>query len=233
MTDAELRPRSAASPDVEAGGSGDGSSGSSGDGRAVSGSAAAGGGGGRGGSRRGGDSGGDHEEQDGGGRDGDNDGSGEGDRLLYESTESGGELRAELGRSPNESERFAGRALADEGRGVRLLKASEEKGVKSYDADVENEAWEFKELTVPPERQPENAVYQGLRRGKYQNNGEPLWLLYHVHSGQRENLASVNSAVSDAVRRDQDDLIRGVTLVFDDGTTLHRTREQINEGKKF
>jgi hypothetical protein len=153
--------------------------------------------------------------------------------LLYESTESGGELRAELGRSPNESERFAGRALADEGREVRLLKASEEKGVKSYDADVENEAWEFKELTVPPERQPENAVYQGLRRGKYQNNGEPLWLLYHVHSGQRENLASVNSAVSDAVRRDQDDLIRGVTLVFDDGTTLHRTREQINEGKRF
>ncbi len=157
----------------------------------------------------------------------------EGRKLIYQNQESGGRVFTDEGRRTSASERFAARVLADSGHTVHLLKEREAAGVKSYDAEVDGAPWEFKELRTPRSQDPHNAVYQGLRRGKRQNNGKPISLLYHIHEDQERNLKRINEAVSDAVRRDAEGLIERVGLVFDSRQLNIFTADEIDHGQKF
>lgn len=154
-------------------------------------------------------------------------------KLIYRNKESGGRVSVDEGRSVSASEQFVARVLADHGHRVRLLQERGAAGVKSYDADVDGAPWEFKELQILGTRDPQNSVYLGLRRGKRQNNGRPLTLVYHIHEDQEPNMGSVNRGITLAVLRDTARLIRRVVLVFDDRRTLSLSAEEIHEGESF
>ncbi len=156
-----------------------------------------------------------------------------GRKLVYRSRESGGRVFEDESRRTSTSEQFVARVLADDGHTVHLLKEREAAGVKSHDAEVDGAPWEFKEVRIPGSRDPQNAVYMGLRKGKKQNNGQPLTLLYHVHEDQEPNMSSVNRGIALAVLRDTARLILRVVLVFDDQRMLSLSAEEIHEGKSF
>lgn len=144
--------------------------------------------------------------------------------------QTGGYVLIHQGHNRNESfasEVFVAETFAKEGRAVELV---DERGEgKTFDAVVDGQDWEFKELKADTENIL-GAVQSGVRKGKYQSRQ----IAYHINrSLNLEELGMLNRGIKNALRWDKDKQVKIVMLVGNQGYSMVLTREELDNGQVF
>jgi hypothetical protein len=123
------------------------------------------------------------------------------------------------------SEQFVAKILANQGNQVKLLSEKWANEGKIPDAEIDDDLWEFKELTNAINVR--GAVQRDIRDGKKQASN----IVYHIN--QPCDRADINQGIASAIRMEQKKLILKIILIFPDGTYKLLTREEIENGQSF
>ncbi len=122
------------------------------------------------------------------------------------------------------SEVFVAETFARQGSVVELV---DEQGTgKKFDALVDGQDWEFKELTESAQSIL-GAVQKGLRKGKEQS----ARLAYHVN--REANIKEINLAIKNALYWDTTEKIQWIAIVDRNENFQILSREEIDGGKYF
>jgi hypothetical protein len=127
-----------------------------------------------------------------------------------------------------ESDRFIARTLANIGRRVKLLSEQAPEGVRTPDADVDGEIYEFKELTEHS-KSLRNRVQEGL--GKARSQGAKV-VVYHINRASYD-IEQINRGIRQAFFWDTEQQIQAISLVFQTGEMQTLTREEWENGNRF
>ncbi|AFY60196.1 hypothetical protein [Synechococcus sp. PCC 6312] len=147
---------------------------------------------------------------------------------YYFDERTGGYVLIHQGHNRNEgfeSEVSVAKAFARRGYQVELVNEQGEEGQRQFDALVNGEPWEFKELTSKA-RNVKNAIQKGIKIAKYQ---APR-IAYHINREADTRL--INAGIKNALFWDDDQKITLVAVVRS-GTLQVLSREDIDNGKLF
>lgn len=138
---------------------------------------------------------------------------------------SGGFILIHQNHNLTESEIFVARIFAQSGKKVTLLSEQTEEGVKTPDAEIDQELWEFKELKNAINLR--GATQRDIRNGRKQAGN----IAYHIN--QDYDISRINAGIESALRFDQERLVQKITLVFNDNKIETLTREELDNGNRF
>lgn len=128
----------------------------------------------------------------------------------------------------SESNRFIAQTLARQGRRVKLLSEQAPEGVKTPDAEVDGDIYEFKELTEQSQSL-RNRVQEGISKARSQGATR---VVYHINR-ESYNLEQINRGIRQAFFWDIEQQIQAIALVFRTGETQTITREEWENGRRF
>ncbi len=123
------------------------------------------------------------------------------------------------------SEMFVALVFAKLGKQVKLLSEQTGEGMKTPDAEIDGELWEFKELKNA--LNVRGATQRDIRNGRKQARN----IAYHLN--QDYNIDDINGGIESAIRFDPQRLVEKITLIFNDETLITLTREEIDNGTSF
>lgn len=147
----------------------------------------------------------------------------------YFDNQTGGYVLIHQGHNRGESfasEVFIAETLARQGAIVVLVDERGEDGVRRFDALVDGEVWEFKELTENA-KSVSSAIQKGLREGKKQASR----VAYHIN--RDADIKQINLAVKNALYWDTSGKIQVIIIVDRNGSFQSLSREEIDNGKYF
>jgi len=127
----------------------------------------------------------------------------------------------------NNSELFIAYTFAKQGQQVKLLSEQAPEGIKTPDAEINGEIWEFKELT-PDAISIKNTIQRGVAIGKKRASN----LAYHINNNQA-NIRDINRGIARALIWDTEQFLQKIALIFNNGTILIKTREELDNGQYF
>ena len=146
---------------------------------------------------------------------------------YYFDDQTGGFILIHQQHNLNPSELFIAEAFAKQGNQVKLLQEQAQIGEKTPDAKINNEEWEFKELS-PNAVNIKNRVQRGIATAKKQAPN----IAYHINN-DRANLQDINRGIIRALVWDIEGNIQKIALVFQNGTINSLNREQLDNGEYF
>lgn len=137
---------------------------------------------------------------------------------IFFDPETGGFVVAHKKHGQNELEnnKIIAKILAEQGKRVTLLPVD---NIKSADADVDGETWEFK--TIMTATNVRGAIQSAIRIGKDQSGN----ILCFIN--QRYILEEITRGINSAVINDKSERIEKVAILFEDGKIVDNTREEI------
>lgn len=146
----------------------------------------------------------------------------------YFDEDTGGFVLIHHDHQTTESDRFIARTLANIGRRVKLLSEQAPEVVRTPDADVDGEIYEFKELTEQS-KSLRNRVQEGLSKARSQ--GAKV-VVYHINRASYE-IEQINRGIRQAFFWDREQQIQAISLVFQTGEMQTITREEWENGNRF
>lgn len=144
---------------------------------------------------------------------------------YYFDEDTGGFILIHRDHNTTDSEIFVAKILARSGKQVKLLTEKMGNRVKTPDAEINGELWEFKELKNAINIR--GATQKDIRTAKKQapNIG------YHIN--QEHEINRINAGIESALRFDSEKLIQTITLIFNTENFETLTREELDNGKRF
>lgn len=127
----------------------------------------------------------------------------------------------------NDSELFIAMVFAKQGQKVKLLNEQAAEGIKTPDAEINEEIWEFKELSAKAVS-IKNTIQRGLAIGKKRASN----IAYHINNNQAD-IKDINRGIARALIWDREQFLQKIVLIFNNGTVKIKTREELNNGKYF
>lgn|GEM_PF-552947 len=149
-------------------------------------------------------------------------------KRYYFDEETGGFVLIHLQHQTTDSDRFIARTLARLGKQVWLLSEHAAEGIKTPDAEVDGEIYEFKELTEQS-RNIRNRIQEGI--GKARNQGATT-VIYHINRVDYE-IEDINRGIRQAFFWDRQQQIQTIALIFQTGETQTIAREDWENGQRF
>ena len=147
------------------------------------------------------------------------------ERYYYDE-DTGGFILIHQNHNTNNSERFIAEILARLGRRVKLLSEQAAPGIRTPDAEIDGEIWEFKELS-PEAVSIKNTVQRGVAVAKKRARN----VAYHINT--EANIADINKGITRAMVWDTERLLQKISLIFNDGKVQELTREELDNGESF
>lgn len=147
-------------------------------------------------------------------------------RYYYDSS-TGGFILIHLNHNTNPSEIFLAEIFAKQGKRVILLSEQGGERVKTPDANIDGEIWEFKELS-----RDAVSIKNTIQRGVAVAKKRAPNLAYHINN-ENANLKDINRGIARVMVWDNEQLLQTIVLVFNNGNTQVLTREEIDNGKYF
>lgn len=117
--------------------------------------------------------------------------------------------------------------FAKQGQKVKLLNKQAAEGIKTPDAEINEEIWEFKELSAKAVS-IKNTIQRGLAIGKKRASN----IAYHINNNQVD-IKDINKGIARALIWDREQFLQKIVLIFNNGTVKIKTREELNNGKYF
>ncbi len=149
---------------------------------------------------------------------------------YYFDEQTGGYVLIHQGHNRGESftsEVFVAESLARQGSAVELV--NERGEGKKFDAMVNGQDWEFKELKASTENIL-SAIQAGVRKGKYQSGQ----IAYHINRILNpDELEMLNRGIKNALRWDKEKQVKVLMLVNYQGHSVVLTRKELDYGKVF
>ncbi|MDS3860530.1 hypothetical protein RIF25_06870 [Thermosynechococcaceae cyanobacterium BACA0444] len=124
------------------------------------------------------------------------------------------------------SEVFISQVFARQGRVVELVNEQGEDGLRRFDALVDGEEWEFKELTDKATN-----IQSAFQRGLSYGASQAQRIAYHVN--RNADIGLLNAGLNQAIYHDKKKIIQVVALVFQDGSVQQLRRKEIDSGRYF
>ncbi len=146
-------------------------------------------------------------------------------QRYYFDEDTGGFVLIHQEHKLTDSEVFVAETFARQGRRVKLLSEQNLEGIKTPDAELDGEFWEFKELRNA--RNVRGAVQQDIREGKKQARN----IAYYIN--QDFNILDINAGIQTAIRFDESRLVQQITLIFRTGSLKTLTRSELENGESF
>lgn len=146
-------------------------------------------------------------------------------KQYYFDDRTGGFVLIHQNHNTTDSELFIAQVFAKLGKKVKLLSEQTEIGMKTPDAEIDGELWEFKELKNAINVR--GATQRDIRNGRKQARN----IAYHIN--QDYNINDINGGIESAIRFDPQGLIETITLIFNDETSKILTREELDNGANF
>ncbi|MDG2989795.1 hypothetical protein L3556_02415 [Candidatus Synechococcus calcipolaris G9] len=126
-----------------------------------------------------------------------------------------------------ESEVFVAETFARQGYRVELVDEEGEDGQRRFDALVDGESWEFKELTAKAKN-----IRGAFQRGLVHGRSQAPRIAYHVN--RQVDVQDLNIGLDRAIHIDKKtQRILKVALIYGDGRIQVLEREEIDAGQKF
>jgi hypothetical protein len=147
------------------------------------------------------------------------------ERYFYDEN-TGGFVLIHQDHNTNDSERFVAEVFASLGRRVKLLSEQASPGIRTPDAEINGEIWEFKELSQEAVS-IKNAVQRGVAVAKKRAPN----MAYHINC--KANIEDINRGIIRALVWDTERLLQKIALVFNDGRMQVLTREELDNGQYF
>jgi Contact-dependent growth inhibition CdiA C-terminal domain len=145
---------------------------------------------------------------------------------YYYNEDTGGFVLLHQAHNTNYSELFVALVFAKLGRRVKLLSEQAPSGVKTPDAEINGEIWEFKELSAEAVNIG-NAFQRGVAIAKKRAPN----LGYHINT--IVDIKEVNKGLARALVWDTDKRLKRIELIFNDETVQTLTREELDYGQNF
>ena len=146
-------------------------------------------------------------------------------QRYYFDEDTGGFVLIHQEHKLTDSELFVAETFAGQGSRVKLLGEQNLEGIKTPDAELDGEFWEFKELRNAINVR--GAVQQDIREGKKQARN----IAYHIN--QDFNIVDINAGIQTAIRFDENRLVQQITLIFRTGSFKTLTRSELENGEGF
>jgi hypothetical protein len=128
----------------------------------------------------------------------------------------------------NNSESFVAEVLAKMGKRVTLLSEQAAEGVRTPDAEIDDEICEFKELTKESSNL-KNRVQEGFGKAKNQSANA---VIFHVNI-EIYDIREIDEGIRQAIYWDVNNLMQTIILVFNNQSVQKITREEWENGKRF
>jgi Contact-dependent growth inhibition CdiA C-terminal domain len=149
-------------------------------------------------------------------------------RRSYFDEVAGGFVLIHQQHNLNNSESFVAEVLAKMGKRVILLSEQAAEGVRTPDAEIDGEIFEFKELTKST-KNLRYRVQEGISRAK--NQGAAA-VIIHINRETYE-FWKINDGIRKAFYWDERQLIQTIILVFNSEEVQKITREEWENGRRF
>ncbi|CBN59351.1 hypothetical protein [Kamptonema sp. PCC 6506] len=127
----------------------------------------------------------------------------------------------------NDSERFVAEVLAKMGKRVILLSERAAEGVKTPDANIDGEVWEFKELTQETANLKDR-VQDGLRDARRKG---AMVVVYHINRDEYD-VKKINAGIQRALEWDVNYQIQSMMWIDRSGETQTISRQEWMDGKR-
>ena len=147
------------------------------------------------------------------------------ERYYYDN-DTGGFVLIHLNHNTNDSERFVAEIFAKLGRRVKLLSEQAAPGIRTPDAEIDGEIWEFKELS-PEAVSIKNTVQRGVAVAKKRAPN----IAYHINTDA--DVEDINKGITRAMVWDTERLLQKIAIVFNDRKLQVLTREELDNGESF
>ena len=128
----------------------------------------------------------------------------------------------------NNSESFVAEVLAKMGKRVTLLSEQAAEGVRTPDAEIDDEICEFKELTKESSNL-KNRVQEGFGKAKNQSANA---VIFHVNI-EIYDIREIDEGIRQAIYWDVNNLMQTIILVFNNQSVQKISREEWENGKRF
>ncbi|MEG3851013.1 hypothetical protein QT971_28580 [Microcoleus sp. herbarium19] len=145
---------------------------------------------------------------------------------YYDDDDTGGFVLIHVNHNTNDSEKFVAEVFAKLGRRVKLLSEQAAPGVRTPDAEIDGEIWEFKELS-PEAVSIKNTVQRGVAVAKKRAPN----VAYHINT--EVDIEDINRGISRAMVWDTERLLQKISIVFNDSQVQILTREELDNGQYF
>lgn len=149
-------------------------------------------------------------------------------QRYYFDEDTGGFVLIHQEHNTIESDCFIAEILAKQGKRVSLLSEQASEGVKTPDAEIDGEVYEFKELTEQSQSLA-NRVQEGI--GKARKQGV-RGVIYHINRTNYD-INQINRGLRQAFFWDKERQIQKISLLFPDGNLKTITREEWENGNNF
>ena len=147
------------------------------------------------------------------------------ERYFYDEN-TGGFVLIHQNHNLTDSERFVAEVFARFGRMVKLLSEQAASGIRTPDAEIDGEIWEFKKLSVEAIN-ISNAVQRGVAVAKKRAPN----VAYHIDTDA--DIRDINRGITRAIVWDTERLLQKIALVFNDRRVQVLTREELDNGQNF
>lgn len=147
---------------------------------------------------------------------------------YYFDEDTGGFVLIHQNHNTSESDKFIAQALALRGNRVKLLSERGAEGVRTPDADVNGEIYEFKELTEQSQSL-RNRVQEGIGKGRSQG---ATVVVYYLNRATYD-IEQINRGIRQAFFWDREQQIQKISLLLRNEEILTITREKWENGQRF
>ena len=147
------------------------------------------------------------------------------ERYYYDE-DTGGFVLIHQDHNINDSERFVAVVFAKLGRRVKLLSEQAASGIRTPDAEIDGEIWEFKELS-PEAINVSNAFQRGVAVAKKRAPN----VAYHINTNV--DIEEINKGITRALVWNTEKLLQKIYLVFNDEKVRSLSREELDNGEDF
>lgn len=147
------------------------------------------------------------------------------ERYFYNEN-TGGFVLIHQDHNTTDSEKFVAKVFAVQGKRVKLLSEQAAAGIRTPDAEIDGELWEFKELSVDAIN-ISNAVQRGVAVAKKRAPN----VAYHINTAA--NIRDINTGIARAIFWDRESFLQKLAIVFNDNRVQVLTREEMENGQYF
>lgn len=147
------------------------------------------------------------------------------ERYYYDEN-TGGFVLIHLNHNNNNSEKFVAKVFAKLGKRVKLLSEQAPIGIRTPDAEINGEIWEFKELS-PEAVSIKNTVQRGVAIAKKRAPN----VAYHIN--KTVSIGDINRGIARAMIWDTEKFLQKIAIVFNDSRVQVLTREELDNGQYF
>jgi hypothetical protein len=147
------------------------------------------------------------------------------ERYFYDEN-TGGFVLIHQDHNTTDSERLVALVFASLGRRVKLLSEQAPPGIRTPDAEIDGELWEFKELS-----QEAVSIKNTVQRGVAVAKKRAPNVAYHINT--EANIEDINRGITRALVWDTQRLLQKIALVFNDSIVQVLTREELDNGRYF